>query len=182
MFDYADLYKSVIDRTNDGVFVEVGSLYGKSASYMGVEIINSQKDIHLHCVDSWSFKNLDLRESHPMSDFMQNKITGDDVFTKFKKNIEPIEHVIDFHRMDSIQASEIFSDRSVDFVFIDGEHSYEGCLGDIRAWLPKVKNGGTIAGHDYLDDTQPGVTRAVREVFGDRAQHVSERCWQYIVE
>ena len=32
-----------------------------------------------------------------------------------------------------------------DFVFIDADHTYEGCLADIRAYLPKVKIGGVIA-------------------------------------
>jgi len=37
----------------------------------------------------------------------------------------------------------------VDMVFIDGDHSYEGCKGDIEAWLPNLKPGGLLAIHDY---------------------------------
>lgn len=37
----------------------------------------------------------------------------------------------------------------LDFVFIDGEHSYAGCVGDILGWLPWVKAGGLIGVHDY---------------------------------
>jgi predicted O-methyltransferase YrrM len=40
----------------------------------------------------------------------------------------------------------------VNMVFIDGDHSYEGCAGDIRAWLPHVKPGGIMAIHDYHKD------------------------------
>lgn len=37
----------------------------------------------------------------------------------------------------------------VDFLFIDGDHSYEGCAGDIIAWTPNMKVGGFVAVHDY---------------------------------
>lgn len=37
----------------------------------------------------------------------------------------------------------------VNMVFVDGEHSYEGCAGDILAWLPHIKPGGIMAVHDY---------------------------------
>lgn len=37
----------------------------------------------------------------------------------------------------------------IDMVFIDGDHSYEGCKGDIDAWLPNLKPGGILAIHDY---------------------------------
>jgi predicted O-methyltransferase YrrM len=36
-----------------------------------------------------------------------------------------------------------------DMVFIDGDHSYEGCKGDILAWTPHLKRGGILAVHDY---------------------------------
>jgi len=37
----------------------------------------------------------------------------------------------------------------VDLVFIDADHSYNGCKGDILAWLPNIKTGGIMAVHDY---------------------------------
>lgn len=41
-------------------------------------------------------------------------------------------------------------------VFIDGDHSYEGCKGDIEAWFPHLVPGGIMAVHDYLKgDLQP---------------------------
>lgn len=65
----------------------------------------------------------------------------------------------------------------VDLVFIDADHSYNGCKGDIEAWLPNIKPGGILAIHDYKKDTLtydeatcphprpwPGVDRAVDEL------------------
>jgi len=60
---------------------------------------------------------------------------------------------------------------SLDLVFLDADHSYEGVRADIAAWLPKVRKGGWIGGHDY-DNGEPGydfsgVRKAVDEAFGD---------------
>lgn len=47
-----------------------------------------------------------------------------------------------------------FADNSLDFVFIDGNHSYEHCVQDIALWSKKVRKGGIIYGHDYDDYSQ----------------------------
>lgn len=67
--------------------------------------------------------------------------------------------------MRSERAAAIVADRSLDFVFIDADHGYDGCLVDLRAWYPKVKPRGIFSGHDYENVDYPkfGVTRAVKE-------------------
>lgn len=77
-------------------------------------------------------------------------------------------------RMDSLEAAKEVADESLDFVFIDADHSYEGCRADIHAWSPKVRHGGMIAGHDY-DAFWPGVIRAVTET--GRAKIFPDRVW-----
>jgi len=56
----------------------------------------------------------------------------------------------------------------VDFVFVDGDHAYDGCAGDIRAWVPNIKAGGHIAIHDYGKKDNAAfrydVDRAVKEL------------------
>jgi len=49
-----------------------------------------------------------------------------------------------------------------DFVYIDGEHSYEAVTKDMKDWWPKIKQGGILAGHDY-NDTNQGTIDAVNE-------------------
>ncbi len=51
---------------------------------------------------------------------------------------------------------------AVDFIFIDGDHSYDACKADILAWSPFVKRGGVIAFHDF-GSRADGVTRAIFE-------------------
>lgn len=64
------------------------------------------------------------------------------------------------------------ADGSLDFVFVDADHSYEGCRDDIVNWTPKVRKGGIIAGHDIHMD---GVKKAVEET--GRYQEFSDHVW-----
>jgi hypothetical protein len=67
-------------------------------------------------------------------------------------------------RMRTTEAACCLPDGVLDFVFIDADHSTEGCAADIRAWLPKLKPSGWISGHDInwptvrvaVDDLVPG--------------------------
>ena len=55
-------------------------------------------------------------------------------------------------------------DESLDFLFIDGDHSYEATFADISNYWPKVKKGGLFAGHDINLGT---VDQAVKQFFKD---------------
>jgi hypothetical protein len=79
-------------------------------------------------------------------------------------------------RLTSVEAAGDLADASLDFVYIDARHDYDSVLEDLEAWFPKVRPGGIIAGHDYVDGTFPsgafGVKSAVDEFFGDRGIEV----------
>jgi predicted O-methyltransferase YrrM len=68
-------------------------------------------------------------------------------------------------KMTSEAASQLFEDQSLDFCYIDAEHKFESVNKDIQLWLPKVKNGGWIAGHDI---SIPGVSAAVVKNFPNK--------------
>lgn len=74
-------------------------------------------------------------------------------------------------RMTSGQAAERVEDGSLDFAYIDARHDYGSVREDLELWLPKIRPGGVLAGHDYADGVFPqgdfGVKRAVDEVFGE---------------
>lgn len=152
-FNFEDIYSEVVDKFPDGShFVEIGSFFGRSSIYMAVEIIRSKKNIKLDNVDKWDFGwNLNGEKV--------------DVETEYLKNIEPYRHIINPVKGDSSKIASEYEDESLDFVFIDGDHNYDGCKKDIVNWYPKVKKGGIIAGHDYVPDFQ-GVVDAVDEFFG----------------
>lgn len=50
----------------------------------------------------------------------------------------------------STRAADSFDNDSLDFVYIDGDHSYESVTQDIKTWMKKLKPGGIIAGDDYI--------------------------------
>ena len=58
-------------------------------------------------------------------------------------------------------------DESLDFVYLDADHTYDAVRGDIENFYPKIKKGGVLAGHDYFNYTFKGipfgVVRAVNE-------------------
>lgn len=69
------------------------------------------------------------------------------------------------------EVAETIEDGSLDFVFIDADHGYEGCLRDIKAWAPKVRTGGYVMGHDIHF---PTVQQAVTEYYGENSWNVED--------
>lgn len=69
-------------------------------------------------------------------------------------------------KMTSFEALEHFPDRSLDFVYIDGNHSFGYVAMDLMKWCRKVKKGGIIAGHDYYthNPTQQRVYRGIGSI------------------
>ncbi|MCX5694964.1 MAG: class I SAM-dependent methyltransferase [Candidatus Omnitrophica bacterium] len=70
-------------------------------------------------------------------------------------------------RKASYEASSLFGDSTLDFIYIDANHSYEACKEDLEFWWKKLKIGGVFAGHDFRDgqlsNGNYGVKRAVTE-------------------
>lgn len=151
-FTYPNLYASAVKTFGDGsVFVEVGCWKGRSAAFMAVEIINSKKNIRFDCVDPW--------------EEVQDGQNVGNIYEKFISNTKRVSHVINAIRKTSVEAAADHADESVDFVFIDGHHGYDSVVADINAWLPKMKIGGFLTGHDY--GWCSDVRRAVHDTLGE---------------
>lgn len=65
-------------------------------------------------------------------------------------------------RCTSLEAADRIAAASVDFVYLDARHDYVSVRDDLSAWLPRVRPGGILAGHDYLDGQHGGTTFEVR--------------------
>jgi len=84
-------------------------------------------------------------------------------------------------RLESIVAAPLFPDGRLDLVYIDGGHNYTDVSQDIAAWLPKIRKGGIVCGHDF-GGKRPGVERAVREAFGDNFVLSNFGVWYKILD
>lgn len=49
----------------------------------------------------------------------------------------------------SVEAAQNVSDGSLDFIYLDANHTYPQVEADLHAWVPKVRRGGMVAGHDF---------------------------------
>jgi len=80
-----------------------------------------------------------------------NNIDNKPVFDIFNENIKEaqVDDIITTYNMTSLEAVKHIEDNSLDICFIDADHLYEAVNADIKAFLPKVKKGGIICGHDF---------------------------------
>ena len=84
-----------------------------------------------------------------------------DTYRQFIDNTKPYGSIITPLRCKSFEAAASLHD-TVDFLFVDGDHSYAGVVADIMAWLPKLSHEAVVAFHDYA--WAEGVQRAVEEL------------------
>lgn len=170
-FNYLNVYQKVIKEVPDNAhFVEIGVWQGKSVCCLAVEIIKSGKTIQVDAIDTFEGSP---NEPKIQQDLRELEEKGKTLKQCFLENIEPVKHIVTPIQSDSVKAAELYKNNSIDFVFIDGSHIYENVRNDILAWLPKIKSGGYIGGHD-LDGPEEfnGVRQAVDEIFG--AKNIEE--------
>jgi hypothetical protein len=129
--------------------VEIGSWKGRSTK----ELLDSGSKVY--AVDHFQGSNDCNDETFKLA-------KEQDIYAEFMKNVGHYPN-LEVVRMDSKEAAKQVEDKSVDMVFIDSEHTYDGVKADILRWYPKATK--IISGHDF-EDGWPGVKRAVTEIFG----------------
>jgi uncharacterized Rossmann fold enzyme len=153
----------VLKRLNGAVHprgAEVGVFKGD----MSAALLRNNPLLHLDMVDSWEGGGGSYRGD---SGDWHSELTqaAQDEFQR--KALERTAFASDRRMVVRERSTKAAQNLTVpyDFVFIDADHSYEGCKADIAAWAPKVKPGGWLGGHDYENTAFPkfGVTRAVNE-------------------
>jgi predicted O-methyltransferase YrrM len=90
---------------------------------------------------------------------------ADRVYEKYLENTKDILNIYHIRKI-SDTAIMFFKYMFVDFVYIDGLHTYEQVCKDINNYLPLIRNGGFIGGHDYVTGWE-GVIKAVNELLGE---------------
>lgn len=136
------------------IVVELGSWVGHSAIAMAQALQRDYcTDFTIYCVDNFLGGNEVQRQA----------AKGDAAWLAFQKNTAGYR--IEVCRGDTVEIGKLWDGPKIDVLYVDADHSYEGCKADIETWFPHVADGGVIVGHDYncLFD---GVKRAVHEIFG----------------
>jgi predicted O-methyltransferase YrrM len=131
----------------DGFTVlEIGSYLGASTAFLGFAAL--QKSGFVHAVDPW----------------MNNAMGAEgerDTLGEFKRNTASFQHYITIHQGFSADVAMETKRIPCDMLFIDGDHSYDAVVADLRLWLPSLKPGGILAMHDI---DHPPVKKAFEDV------------------
>ena len=131
-------YLNCLDLTKS--YVEVGVLKGEYSS----KVASLWKGSNIYLIDQWCQNNqADVCSILTNDDHSKNY---QQVLNTFKN--DPRVQIL---KSSSIDASKKFNDKTLDCVYLDGDHSYVGFMQDLIAWWPKIRNGGILSGHDYAN-------------------------------
>lgn len=151
-FRAEDLYKQVVENApadRELHFVEVGCWKGRSSVFLGTEIVNSGKNIILHCVDTFKGSEETAHLDDPDLPIIE---------ALFRQNMQPLVDAglkLVVHVCSSIQAALRFSNEAY-FVYLDARHTYYDVQDDITAWLDHTTD--LLAGDDFdYSDTKAAV-------------------------
>lgn len=86
---------------------------------------------------------------------------GDLLYERTTQKLAPFGERSEIVRATSEEAASRFEDESLDFVYIDADHDFKAVSQDLAVWVPKVKVGGLLSGHDFNPGRKSGVRRAV---------------------
>lgn len=108
---------------------KTGAEIGVSLGKYSRQLLESIPGLRLFSIDNWEGKytNNETEARNKLKDFAGSIII----------------------KGDSVEVSKGFDDGSLDFVYIDGDHTQWGVRRDLEAWTPKVRKGGIVSGHDW---------------------------------
>lgn len=169
--------KNIVDVLNHmypgGIGCEVGVLRGDFSKYL-LENWNCEK---LYSVDAWE-------------DYTDYDEKFHEHNTNYKCTVDKLKEYssrIVLHKGFSDKVVENFEDAFFDFIYIDANHSYEGCKKDLELYWDKLKPNGIIMGDDYHlnpieilnfnnNDAKPcvfGVNKAVNEFIKEKKKIIN---------
>jgi hypothetical protein len=134
-----------------GTMVEIGVNRGHYSSLM----LSQWPGKCYVMIDPW--------EPHPGNEYvdvanLNTRLEHENVFQEALTNTANFGNRPIILRNTSVNAAKYFVNSSVDIVYIDGLHHYQGVWDDIVAWWPKLRSGGIMAGHDYMHEADGGGT------------------------
>jgi len=123
-------------KMKNSKIVEIGSWQGKSTSAI---LSAMDKSNTLSCIDTWKGT---IGEDGFYDDVQV-------AFETFKNNIHKFNQDVNIIIKNSIESLEDIEDNSIDWLFLDADHSEEAATIDINNWIKKMKKGSLFSGHDW---------------------------------
>jgi hypothetical protein len=180
-FNFADLYDQVVERlAADSVkcprLAEVGVFAGASVTHLARQLLVHFPDgFGLFAVDHWDDGppgDCNNEQTRAMADLLANGLTLRGVYEAHVLQAGCRHYITDVPG-DSVGVAEQFEPDSLDFVFIDADHSVEGVRRDVEAWVPRAR---ILAGHDLcMPSVREGLALALPGVTIYEMPHVD--CW-----
>lgn len=155
------VYDQACESVQLGRFLEVGSYLGSSAILLAEALrrVAGPGAARLYCIDTW--------QNDAMTEGAR------DTFEIFRRNTQPWQDYL-VPVIGRSQEVKLPCDGPYDLVFIDADHSYEGCRADVTRFAPLLREGGTLLFDDHISFT--GVTRAIGELLAGGEWFVGASC------
>jgi len=139
---------------------DLAVLFNKAGFKVGAEIgvrlgryshvlCTAMPELKLYCVDPWV----------PFAGRRPTQDRQDQYFRRTQRRLKGFN--VEYIRKPSLEATKDIPDGSLDFVYIDAMHDFNNVMMDIIAWVPKVRAGGIVSGHDYIKRDSQGICEAV---------------------
>lgn len=140
--DLPDFNREEFAKMLAAIGAAVGVEIGVERGYFSEMLCRANPTLKLYCIDPWQTYASGHVE-HATAD------TVEQFYRQAVQRLAPYRCTV--LRQPSLTAVSQFTDNSLDFVFVDGDHSYEATMEDIVQWTRKLKPGGIMSGHDYYN-------------------------------
>lgn len=127
----------------------------------------------IHGIDPWVVDDLynpELPDVGFCSELGTTQDEADEVYRSVIERFAADTRII-IHRC---RSTEAVIPQPIDLVYIDGSHDHDSTLVDIQTYLPRIRRGGLLCGHDF---GEPGVTSAVLETIGSNGVLLPANVW-----
>lgn len=161
-------WNAIYNRIKD-IYYPVGAEVGVYQGELSKNILSLHSGLKWIMVDSWSVNTYTGKNNNAVSPLWRERYenNAEENFKKAYDNVEKYGDRASLLRLNSIDASKLFKDNTLDLVFADASHDYESLINDSTAWWPKIKTGGYMCGHDYGVENFPDIKSAVQDLFKD---------------
>ena len=154
------LLKQHFSGKSDIIGVEIGVAFGTHSA----RLLKEETIVKLYSVNPY----LHFKQSEYPDGMNFNQPIHDVLYKRAKNLLAPFGERSELLRMTSEKAATLFEEASLDFIYIDGNHTYKHVRKDLNLWWKKVKSGGIFSGDDYPHPGHPGVKKAVDEFLKEK--------------